>query len=68
MPLSRITLRQFEAFVAVADLRSSAVTPNRIIDNNGRHVIRVGPVATYAQATNIRSRFSGQYPDALIVP
>lgn len=51
-----------------AQLKRQGITPLRSIDAKGRHVIRVGPAQTYAQAQALRSRFLSQFPDALIVP
>lgn len=53
---------------AAEALRRSGVTP--VIDANptGQQVLRVGPVGTYPQAKTLRGRFTGEYPDAIIVP
>lgn len=34
----------------------------------GRHVVRVGPAATWAEAETFQSQVTATYPDALIVP
>jgi hypothetical protein len=33
-----------------------------------RHIVRVGPAATYADAKSLRSRVAGEYPQAIILP
>lgn len=53
---------------ASAQLKREGVVPVRSIDARGRHVIRVGPAQTYAQAQALKSRFLSRYPDAMIVP
>jgi tetratricopeptide (TPR) repeat protein len=53
---------------ATAALRREGVLPVRLADPQGRQLLRVGPVQTYAQALQLRSRFTATYPDALIVP
>ena len=49
-------------------LRQQGVAPVRVTDAQGRHLIRVGPIASYPQAQLTRQRFLSQYPDAFIVP
>ncbi len=51
-----------------ASVRRQGVNPIHTIDAQGRHVIRVGPVNTFAEAQTLRARFASQHPDALIVP
>jgi len=53
---------------ATAQLKREGVNPIRIIDPKGRYVIRVGPVPTYQQAQSLKARYTGRYPDAMIVP
>jgi TolA-binding protein len=53
---------------AANELRTKGVTPVRIKDPQGRQLIRVGPVANYAQAMTLKSRFGAKYPDAIVVP
>jgi hypothetical protein len=35
---------------------------------NGQSIVLVGPEATYTEALAMKTRVSGQYPDAMIVP
>jgi TolA-binding protein len=56
------------ADAAVTDLRRQGVTPTRLIDPRGRHVIGVGSLPNYAAALQVKSRFASKYPDAVIVP
>jgi tetratricopeptide (TPR) repeat protein len=53
---------------ASADLRRQGVQPQRISDAQGRQVIRVGPLPSYAQAKAVKQRQAATYPDALIIP
>lgn len=53
---------------ATAQLKREGAMPVRSIDAKGRHVIRVGPAQSYAQAQSLKSRFLSRYPDAMIVP
>ena len=63
------TYRTFqEAQASVATLQREGVTPARATDAQGHSVISLGPVTTYAQAESLKTRFSGQYPDAMILP
>jgi len=56
------------ADAASAALRKEGVTPVNIKDPQGRQLLRVGPVPTYAQALNLKSRYTAKYPDAIVVP
>ena len=53
---------------AVAMLRKEGTMPQRTTDSQGHSIISLGPVQTYAQAESLKTRFSLQYPDAVIVP
>jgi len=53
---------------ATEAVRKQGVTPVRATDTQGRHLVRVGPLKTYAQAQSIKSKFVESYPDALIIP
>lgn len=53
---------------ALAGLRKNGVAAVRLVDSGGRHLVRVGPVQTYPQARELKTKLAGQYPDAMIVP
>ena len=53
---------------AVAKLKAQGFSPVRSADAQGRQIIGVGPIPSYAQAKTLRDRLSGQYPGAAIVP
>ena len=53
---------------AASDLRRQGVIPVTIKDPQGRQLVRVGPVSSYAQAVSLKSRFTSKYPDAIVVP
>lgn len=53
---------------AVTQLRQEGFVPNRLKDVQGRQVIRVGPLASYAQAVAAKNRLAGTYPQAFIEP
>lgn len=53
---------------AVLEIRKSGVTPQRVTNPKGQHVVSVGPVPTYQQAQALKGRFLDRYPDALILP
>ena len=54
---------------AVVDLKKQGVANATRVDGpEGRAYLRVGPIASYAQAQYTRSRFLSKYPDALIIP
>jgi hypothetical protein len=53
---------------AVAKLKAQGFSPVRSADAQGRQIIGVGPIPSYAQAKALRDRLSGQYPGAAIVP
>jgi tetratricopeptide (TPR) repeat protein len=48
--------------------RREGAMPTRLVDPNGNHIVTVGPTSTYAQALQLKARFAGSYPDAMIVP
>ncbi len=52
----------------VEDLKSQGLAATISPDNQGRHVVLVGPASTWAAARQIQERLRPQYPDALIVP
>ena len=53
----------------VAQLRSRGVAAQRVPKPERKlHAVMAGPAGTYAEAINIRSRLSGQFKDATIVP
>ena len=53
---------------AASDVRRQGVNPVTIKDPQGRQLLRVGPVPSYAQAVSLKSRFTSKYPDAIVVP
>lgn len=53
---------------ATGTVRSQGMAPVRLTDTQGRHLLRVGPFRSYAQAQAVKSRFAGTYPDAMIIP
>jgi tetratricopeptide (TPR) repeat protein len=53
---------------AISALKSQGFTPATLTDAQGRQVVGVGPVQTYAQAKTLRDRLAAQYPGAVIVP
>ncbi len=56
------------ADAAAAAVRKRGVNPIRLVDAKGRQLLRVGPCASYAQASTLRSRLADTYPGALILP
>ncbi|CAN5624977.1 hypothetical protein BH09PLA1_BH09PLA1_37290 [soil metagenome] len=56
------------ADAAVAQLMRENVNPKRVTDPRGTHVVNIGPCANYAQAQQLKARFVGRFPDAVIVP
>jgi tetratricopeptide (TPR) repeat protein len=53
---------------ATATIREQGMAPVRLTDTKGRHLLRVGPFRSYAQAQAIKRKFSGTYSDAMIIP
>lgn len=53
---------------AIAQLRKDGLSPAQQIDGQGRRVISVGPLGTYAEAQAVKARLAGQYPTAYINP
>jgi TolA-binding protein len=56
-----------QADQAIAHLSKQGIAATKATDPAGHHVVRVA-APTYRQAEQLKSRFAGQYPDALIVP
>jgi TolA-binding protein len=56
------------ADAAAASLRKDGAMPLQSKDAQGRAVVRLGPVSTYAAAETLRGRYAAKYPDAIIVP
>jgi tetratricopeptide (TPR) repeat protein len=52
----------------ISALKSRGLTPARSTDSQGRQIIAVGPIPTYAQAKGVRDKLAPQYPGAVIVP
>jgi TolA-binding protein len=42
--------------------------PANAADSQGRTVVRVGPLRSYAQAAAVKQRYAQRFPDALILP
>jgi tetratricopeptide (TPR) repeat protein len=55
---------------AVTDLRKQGIIAQHVIDpaNRALHLLRVGPLPTYADARSLKSRFAAVYPNAVILP
>ena len=53
---------------AIAALRGSGLTLTKATDSNGHTRLDAGPFDSYDTAKDVRSRYVGQYPKALIVP
>jgi tetratricopeptide (TPR) repeat protein len=53
---------------AMYELRSEGTAPLRAIDVQGRHVVSVGSLSSYASAQQFKARFAGKYPDSIIMP
>jgi outer membrane protein assembly factor BamD (BamD/ComL family) len=52
---------------AVASLRKQGIVPSRVTEQ-GMQQIRLGPAKTYAEAKQLKKRFAGEYPEAIIIP
>jgi tetratricopeptide (TPR) repeat protein len=50
------------------EVASAGLPPHRLIDEQNRHIVGIGPLASYAIAQQARSRFTARFPDALIIP
>ena len=55
---------------AVTSLRKQGIIAQHVIDpaNRALHLLRVGPLPTYADARSLKSRFATVYPNAVILP
>lgn len=53
---------------AVDTLARAGLPTSSVPEAANRHVVRVGPAATYADAKVLRSRVIGEYPQAIILP
>jgi tetratricopeptide (TPR) repeat protein len=51
-----------------ADIRKAGLTPQVLVDPQGRHVVSVGPLVSYDEARGVKAKFAAQYPDAVIIP
>ena len=56
------------AQTTVTDLKARGYSPAKSTDPQGRQVIAVGPIPTYAQARSVRDKLAPLYPGAVIVP
>lgn len=52
---------------AVAGLRRQGVVAERT-SAQGMQQVRIGPMKTYAEAKSMKTRYAGEYPEAIIVP
>jgi tetratricopeptide (TPR) repeat protein len=52
----------------VAELKKQGVGSLKSVDGQGHTVVRIGPIASYSQAQYMKTRFSGKYPDAIVIP
>lgn len=53
---------------AVEGLRSQGLKTVCVRAPNGYQKVRIGPLASYQQALGLKSRFSREYPDAMVIP
>lgn len=53
---------------AVGSLRRQGVVATRTNDAQGMQQVRIGPMKTYAEAKTMKTRYAGEYPEAIIVP
>lgn len=53
---------------AMENLRKEGYSPSKYPDPQGRQVIRVGPLRSYAEAVSAKNRLAGTYPGALVIP
>lgn len=49
-------------------VRRMGITPIVTSNSNSQHILRIGPYASFQQASSMRARFATEYPDALINP
>ncbi|MCC7350445.1 MAG: SPOR domain-containing protein [Phycisphaerales bacterium] len=49
-------------------VRRMGITPIVTSNSASQHILRIGPYASFQQANSVRSRFTSEYPDALINP
>jgi tetratricopeptide (TPR) repeat protein len=59
-----------QADVALADLRRQGIIAQNVIDpaDRSKHLLRVGPMGTYAEAKGLKARFAVVYPNSVILP
>src|SRR5205823_8410190 len=55
------------ALNASYEMRKAGLVTSLGMDTQGRHLLRVGPLGTYAEARGVKARVAGQYPDAMIM-
>ena len=53
---------------AIAAMRKQGVTATRADAGGGLQQVRIGPMKSYAEAKNMKTRFANEYPEAIIVP
>jgi tetratricopeptide (TPR) repeat protein len=56
------------AEAAAAALKRDGIKPTLTLDPQGRHLLRVGPFATFNEVRAMKQRLADKYPDALILP
>ena len=56
------------ADAASKTVRQRGLPPVRLIDMQGRQLVRSGPFATYAQASQMRTKVLDAFPDATVIP
>jgi TolA-binding protein len=56
------------ADAAMQQLGKLGIRAGKIKNDKNQTIVSIGPVSTYQQAQQIKSRFAQQYPDALILP
>ena len=52
----------------VDGLQRAGLPGSTLPEAANRHIVRVGPASTYADAKSLRSRIAGEYPQAVILP
>jgi tetratricopeptide (TPR) repeat protein len=49
-------------------LKKQGLPAGTMVESANRHIVRVGPAATYADAKMLRARIAAQFPQAIILP
>lgn len=53
---------------AIIQLQKEGFRPSRTADAQGRHIVRVGPANSYAEALGLKIRLAATYPGSIINP